>query len=57
MSKSVTMSLVATKELKKMLEQWAQQDDRSVSYIIRQILEKEIRCRAAEAQEQKIIDK
>ncbi len=41
MSEPITISFVGTKELKALLKQWAEQDDRSVSYIIRQILKKE----------------
>ncbi len=41
MSEPITISFVGTKGLKTLLKQWAEQDDRSVSYIIRQILEKE----------------
>lgn len=55
MSDPITMSFVATKKLKKLVEQWAQDDNRSVSYIIRQILEKEAQCRAVEAQKREII--
>ena len=52
MSEPITISFVGTKELKALLQQWAEQDDRSVSYIIRQILEKESQRRAAIYQQQ-----
>lgn len=57
MSEQITISFVATKTLKKLVEQWAQEDDRSVSYIIRQILEKESQRRIAEAQKREVLDK
>lgn len=41
MSEPITISFVGTKELKALLQRWAEDDDRSVSYIIRQILERE----------------
>ncbi|MCL4299478.1 MAG: hypothetical protein KJ077_27325 [Anaerolineae bacterium] len=41
MSEPTTISFVGTTELKAMLEQWAKADDRSVSYVMRQILTKE----------------
>ena len=49
MSEAITISFVGTEELRDLLKQWAEKDDRSVSYIIRQILKKEIQRRAAEA--------
>lgn len=56
MSEPVTISFVGTQELKKLLKQWAEHDDRSVSYIIRQILEKEILRRFAESQNRRPVD-
>lgn len=50
MSKFITVSFAATAEQKTCLEQWAQQDDRSVSYILRDILKRELDRRAAQAQ-------
>lgn len=50
MSETVTKSFVLTKELVDCLEQWAKADDRSVSYILRDILKKECDRRAAQAQ-------
>lgn len=47
MTVSITMSFVTTTELKRLVEQWAQEDDRSVSYIMRRILEKEAQRRQA----------
>lgn len=40
-SEPITISFVGTNELKLWLEQQAQADDRSISYILRRILEKE----------------
>lgn len=57
MSDLTTISFVATKKQKKLIEQWAQEDERSVSYIIRQILEKEIQRRIVEAQKREAINK
>ena len=54
MFEPITISFVGTKELKDLLRQWADQHDRSVSYIIRQILEKETRRWAAEAQKSEV---
>ena len=45
MSEQITISFVGTTKIKKLLEQWAAQDDRSVSYIMRKILENEAQCR------------
>jgi hypothetical protein len=50
MSEQITISFVGTQEIKSLLEKWAAEDDRSVSYILRQILEREARRRAAEPQ-------
>ncbi len=52
MSEQITISFVGTQEIKSLLEKWAAEDDRSVSYILRQILENEARRRAAESQKQ-----
>lgn len=41
MSESITISFVGTTKQKAWLEAQAQADDRSVSYILRQILERE----------------
>jgi hypothetical protein len=41
MSEPITASFVITNEIKAWLESQAQADDRSVSYILRKILEKE----------------
>ena len=46
MSEPITVSFVATIELKRLLEQWAAQDDRTVSATLRRILEAESRRRA-----------
>lgn len=41
----ITISFVGTAQLKSQLERWAAQDDRSVSYVLRKILESEARRR------------
>lgn len=46
MTEPTTICFVGTTELKAMLEKWAKQDDRSVSYIMRQILTREAQRRA-----------
>ena len=45
MPKPITISFVGSTEIKTWLEQWAKEDDRSMSYIMRQILEKEAQRR------------
>jgi len=44
----ITMSFVVTPELKKLLEVWAQQDDRNISSLLRQILREEAKRRGNE---------
>jgi hypothetical protein len=56
MSKPITLSFVATKELKQLLEQWAAEDDRTVSATLRQILEREARRRKQIQQKQQVIN-
>lgn len=51
MSDQITISFVATKKLKHLIERWAREDDRSVSYILRQILVKEAQRRATETRQ------
>ena len=51
MSDYVTISFVGTKKLKALLERWAKDDDRSVSYILRWILIKESERRQVEKQQ------
>jgi predicted transcriptional regulator len=41
MSKPITLSVVVTQELRDCLERWAAADDRSMSYILRDILKQE----------------
>lgn len=54
MSEPITMSFVGTAEQKALLEQWAKEDDRSVSYVMRQILKREAQRREqAQLAEQK----
>ena len=50
MQEQVTMSFVATSELKQLLERWAQQDDRTVSATLRQIITQEAQRRATRQQ-------
>lgn len=45
MSELTTISFVGTTEQKKLLKRWAKEDDRSVSYIMRQILKREAQRR------------
>lgn len=49
----LTISFVGTTELKALLEKWAKQDDRSVSYILRKILEEEAKRRESEMSNEK----
>ena len=42
MTEPITISFVGTTDIKSWLEQAAKQDDRSVSYILRQLLEREM---------------
>ena len=48
MSETVTASFVITTEQKACLEQWAAADDRSVSYVVRQILQAEAQRRQSQ---------
>lgn len=50
LDEAVTISFVGTAEIKAQLERWAQQDDRSISYVLRKILEKEAQSREASRQ-------
>ena len=45
MIETTTRSFVITTELKVLLEQWAIEEDRSVSYVVRQILKEEAQRR------------
>lgn len=45
--KLTTICFMGTVEIKAQLEQWAAADDRSVSYILRQILKREAQRRQA----------
>lgn len=55
MSEPITISFVGTTEQKTLLEQWAKADDRSISYIMRQILSREAQ-RRQQAQVQKRVE-
>lgn len=46
----VTISFVATIDLKALLQQWAAAEDRSVSYVMRQILVQEAQRRQTQPQ-------
>ena len=48
MSEQITISAVVTTDLKRQLEQWATQEDRTVSATLRQILAQEAKRRAAQ---------
>jgi hypothetical protein len=52
MSKPVTMSFIATADLKALLEQWAKAEDRTVSATLRRILEAEALRRNRQATRQ-----
>jgi len=54
MQEQITMSFVATRELKQLLESWAAQDDRSISATLRQILMREARRRALQPSRQEV---
>lgn len=56
MSESITISFVGTTELKTLLERWAREDDRSVSYLMRQILTREAQRRQQTQTEQKPVN-
>jgi hypothetical protein len=56
MSEPATICFVGTTELKATLEQWAAEDERSVSYIMRQILKREAQRRKQPQAEQKPIN-
>ncbi|MEM7027941.1 MAG: hypothetical protein AAF629_00005 [Chloroflexota bacterium] len=44
-SSNITQSFVITEDLLTRLKQWAADDDRSVSYVVRKILEREVEAR------------
>ena len=46
MTETVTISFVGTTEIRSWLRRWANEDDRSISYILRQILQQEAQRRA-----------
>lgn len=45
LQEQVTISFVGTAQIKNLLEQWAKQEDRSISATLRQILEREAQRR------------
>lgn len=51
--KLTTICFMATTEQKALLEQWAAADDRSASYILRQILKREAQRRQPKTEPQK----
>lgn len=55
MSESITISFVGTTEQKTLLELWAKQDDRSISWVMRQILKQEAQ-RRKQTQAQKPVE-
>jgi predicted transcriptional regulator len=46
MTEPLTVSFVLPAELKALLEKWAQEDDRSLSYIVRRLITQEAARRA-----------
>lgn len=48
MTEQKSLSFVANTEIERNLKQWAAADDRSVSYVLRKILEAEAKRRKAE---------
>jgi len=51
--KLTTICFIGTEAIKTQLEQWAAEDERSVSYILRRILKREIERRTQPQTEQK----
>ncbi len=49
-----TISFVATAELKRLLEQWAKDEDRTISATLRQILAQEARRRNRQPSRQQV---
>lgn len=56
MPEPITISFVGTTELKTLLERWAREDNRSVSYTMRQILTREAQRRQQPQTEQKSVN-
>ena len=52
MQQQITISFVGDKQIKELLEKWASEDERSVSYILRKIIKKEARNRQHEEAKQ-----
>ncbi|MCG3210580.1 MAG: hypothetical protein FOGNACKC_04211 [Anaerolineae bacterium] len=52
---SITISFVGTLELKQLLETWAEQEDRSLSATLRQILTREAERRKLQPGRQEVI--
>jgi len=50
MSESISATFVITRELRAALDAWAAEDDRSASYILRDILKREAKRRAGQGQ-------
>ena len=50
MQEQVTVCFVGTKQLKELLEQWAKEEDRSISAVMRQILQREVLRREIDQQ-------
>ncbi|GIK39537.1 MAG: hypothetical protein BroJett011_33700 [Chloroflexota bacterium] len=53
MAEPTTICFVGTDELKAMLEKWAKEDERSMSYVLRQILKNEVQRRMVQSERQK----
>lgn len=54
--KLTTICFMGTEAIKTQLEQWAAEDERSVSYVLRQILKREIQRRAQAQPKQEVIN-
>ena len=50
---TTNVTLVLSPEMKILLESWAKNEDRSISAVIRKMIEREAERRAAEAQKEK----
>lgn len=56
MNEPATISFVGTAELKRLLEQWAKQEDRTVSATLRRILESEAQRRKQAGSKNELIE-
>jgi DNA-binding HxlR family transcriptional regulator len=56
MDKLPTIHFVATPELKQLLEEWAKEDDRSLSATLRRLIEAEARRRKGQQQSKREVE-